>query len=77
MLSATQIIEGLDGTNAAARFFRVKPPSVTEWLKNGAIPQDKLIRQAARLERRIPGFSRRQQFPDEYLEIWPELGQEA
>jgi DNA-binding transcriptional regulator YdaS (Cro superfamily) len=77
MLSASQIVNGLDGTSAAARFFGVKPPSVSEWVKNGAIPEDKLIRKAASLERRVEGFHRRTQFPDCYQEIWPELADRA
>lgn len=73
MLSASEIIERLNGTNAAARFFGVKPPSVTEWVRNGAIPEDKLIRKAALLEQCVLGFSRRDQFPATCDEIWPEL----
>lgn len=74
MISATELIEGLGGTNAAARFFGVKPPSVTAWSKAGVIPEDKLIRKAAALERALPGrFSREDQWPDECREIWPEL----
>lgn len=79
MLTASEIVEGLGRTNAAARFFDVKPPSVTEWIKKGAIPDEKLIRRAGALERALPGrFSRRTQWPDCYHEIWPELatGQE-
>lgn len=74
MLTATQIVAHLSGTNAAARFFGVKPPSVTAWMKKGEIPEGKLLRKAAALERCIPGlFSRRDQWPHEYGEIWPEL----
>lgn len=73
MLTAFEIVEGLRGTNAAARFFGVKPPSVTEWVKNGAIPEDKLIRKAALLEEHVAGFTRRDQFPSICEEIWPEL----
>ena len=77
MLSASEIVEGLDGTNAAARFFGVKPPSVSEWVKRGLIPEDKLIRKAAALERELPGrFDRRTQWPDTFREIWPELGEQ-
>lgn len=75
--TAAQIVAGLGGTNAASRFFGVKPPSVTEWVKNAAIPEDKLIRKAALLEQTLPEFSRRAQFPDKYGEIWPELGREG
>lgn len=77
MLSAHEIVVRLEGTNAAARFFGVKPPSVTEWVRNGAIPEDKLIRRAAALERCIPSFSRQDQFPQSFQEIWPELAEKA
>lgn len=77
-MNAAEIVKALDGTNAAARFFGVRPPSVTEWCKNGVIPDDRLIRKAALLERRLPGmFSRREQWPDTHHEIWPELGTPA
>ena len=73
MLSAPQIVDALGGTNAAARFFGVKPPSVTEWLRNGVIPEDKLLRRAAVLEQQVPGFTRQGQFPEVWSDIWPEL----
>jgi len=73
MRSAAEIIDHLGGTNEAARFFGVKPPSVTGWVRNGVIPEDRLIRKAAALEKAIPGFTRRDQFPVTYHEIWPEL----
>lgn len=73
-MSAADIVGALQGTNAAARFFGVKPPSVTEWLRNGVIPEDKLVRRAAQLEKELPGrFSRVGQWPEIYQEIWPEL----
>ena len=76
--SASQIVERLGGTNKAARFFSVRPPSVSEWVKKGEIPDDRLIKNAARLERALPGeFSRVAQWPDDWREIWPELASEA
>lgn len=78
MLNAAEIVEGLEGTNAAARFFGVSPPSVSEWLKKGAIPEDKLIRRAALLEGRLPGrFSRQAQWPETFQEIWPEIARQG
>jgi DNA-binding transcriptional regulator YdaS (Cro superfamily) len=78
MLNAAEIVEALDGTNAAARFFGVKPPSVSEWVKKGEIPEDKLIKKAASLERALNGkFTRRSQWPDTFGEIWPELERRA
>jgi len=78
MLTATEIVAGLDGTNATARFFGVKPPSVSKWVKQGEIPEDKLIRRAVELERRLPGqFTRQGQFPNIFREIWPELAATA
>jgi hypothetical protein len=73
MLNAVEIVGDLGGTNAAARFFGVQPPSVSEWVKKGEIPEDKLIRKAATLEKQLPRFHRRSQWPETYHEIWPEL----
>lgn len=74
MRTAAEIVSDLGGTNEAARFFGVKPPSVTDWVKKGEIPDDRLVRKAAKLEERLPGkFSRRTQWPQEFAEIWPEL----
>ncbi len=73
MLNASEIVDGLKGTNAAARFFGVQPPSVSEWVKKGVIPDDRLLRKAALLEECCPGFSRRTQWPDAFRQIWPEL----
>lgn len=33
--SATQVIDALGGTAAVARIFNVKPPSVSDWKKDG------------------------------------------
>lgn len=73
MLTAAEIIDRLDGTNAAARFFGVAPPSVSEWVRKGCIPEDRLIRKAALLEQRVEGFDRRTQWPESFRDIWPEL----
>lgn len=77
MLTASEIVSALNGVNAAARFFGVRPPSVTDWVKNGEIPRERLVIMAARLEGKVNGFSRQTQFPTEYAEIWPELAKEA
>lgn len=34
-LTADEIIDALGGTSETARFFGIKPPSVSEWRKNG------------------------------------------
>lgn len=72
--TAKEIIERLEGTNAAARFFEVRPPSVSGWLRQGRIPDERLVIYAAELEHKTAGwFSRRQQWPERYAAIWPEL----
>lgn len=74
MLTASQIVEILGGTNATARFFGVKPPSVCKWVTNGVIPEGKLLKRAAALERSYPDrFSRQSQWPSDCHEIWPDL----
>jgi hypothetical protein len=78
MLNASEIVAALGGTNAAARFFGVSPPSVSEWVKKGEVPEDKLIKKAASLEQRLPDrFSRRSQWPNSFQEVWPELERRA
>ena len=72
--SAAEIVKILGGVNATARFFGLKPPSVTEWVKVGTVPEERLIPKAALIEALSKGeFTRAAQFPDRYLEIWPEL----
>lgn len=39
--SPDEIIDALGGTSEVAKMFQIKPPSVSEWRKNG-IPKDKL-----------------------------------
>ena len=72
--TASEIVKALGGTNAAARFFGVRPPSVSGWLRADLIPDERLIPYAAKLERQ-PGieFSRLAQWPERAAEIWPEL----
>lgn len=38
---ARRIVGGLGGPAKAARFFEIKPPSITDWLKKG-VPQARL-----------------------------------
>lgn len=66
-----KIIDELGGTKVLAEFFNIRPPSVSEWRKNG-IPKDRLICLAPMCEQR--GFaSRKTLFPEEWRRIWPEL----
>mgnify|MGYP000470406048 CR=1 FL=1 len=74
MLKAPEIIALLGGPHAAGRFFGVKPPSVMGWIESGVIPEGRLLKRAGALERLHPGvFSRRDQWPGEFAEIWPEM----
>ncbi|WP_418132515.1 hypothetical protein ABL849_17405 [Variovorax sp. 375MFSha3.1] len=72
--SAQEIVTALGGTNSAARFFGVKPPSVSGWLTKNVIPDERLMPFAARLEIALPGqFRRIDQWPDTARDIWPDL----
>jgi hypothetical protein len=72
--SAHDVISLIGRPSDAARFFQVKPPSVAEWIDKGVIPEDRLIRYAARLEAKSHGrFSRVDAFPHDFHLIWPEL----
>jgi hypothetical protein len=67
-------IEGLGGTNAVAELAKVRPPSVSGWRVSKRIPDDKLMRLAPIAEQR--GIAtRRELFPLDYAEIWPELAE--
>lgn len=73
--TATAIVQALGGTNKAARFFGVRPPSVSNWLEKDVIPDERLIPFAARLEKETAGqFSRIQYWPEQAEQIWPDLG---
>ena len=72
--TAQEIVNALGGTNSAARFFGVKPPSVSGWLTKNVIPDERLMPFAARLEIAIPGqFRRVDQWPERAGEIWPDI----
>lgn len=38
-IDITEVIAALDGTSAVARICNVKPPSVSEWRRNGRFPE--------------------------------------
>lgn len=70
-MTPEKIIDGLGGTSAVARFFDIRPPSVSDWKKSG-IPDDKLIRLAPLVEQK--GIATRKElFPNDWHLIWPEL----
>lgn len=70
-----EIIQLLGGVNAVARMLDIKPPSVSDWLKDG-IPEGRLRDLAGQIEIKSAGrFSRRTRWPDKYAFYWPELAQ--
>ena len=70
-----EIIHLLGGVNAVARMLDIKPPSVSDWLKDG-IPEGRLRDLAGQIEIKSDGkFSRRERWPDKYAFYWPELAQ--
>lgn len=72
-MSPPELIDLLGGTNAVARRLGIKPPSVSEWRKNG-MPDDKLILLAVDIERASRGAVRRWHLrPGDWHRIWPEL----
>ncbi len=77
MMSASEIIDVLGGTNSVAAMLGIRPPSVSEWKKAG-IPEDKLIRLGATIEKATGGACHRRDLrPDDWQIIWPELAQET
>lgn len=71
-MNAIELIEALGGTAAVAELSGVKPPSVSGWKETGRIPDDKLIRIAPIAEARGIA-SRKELFPTDWQDIWPEL----
>jgi len=73
-MTSSEMIDALGGTTAVAKILNIKPPSVHGW-RAGGIPADKLIRLAPVLERE--GIAtRRDLFPDDWADIWPELAEQ-
>lgn len=70
-MNSSEMIDRLGGTTVVAKLLKVKPPSVHAW-RAGTIPADKLIRLAPVLERKGV-VTRRELFPDDWAEIWPEM----
>lgn len=75
-MDAKELIEKLGGTAAVAALAGVKQPSVSGWKESGRVPDDKLIRLAPIAEAR--GIvTRKELFPNDYADIWPELAPQA
>lgn len=74
-MSPNDLIESLGGTCAVARFFNIKPPSVSGWKADG-IPKDRLICMAPILEEKGVA-SRKELLPDDWHMIWPDLKETA
>jgi len=70
--TSSELIDKLGGPAAVAKMLGIKPPSVVGWRANG-IPDDKLIRLAPTCEKL--GIASRQELrPNDWQQIWPELG---
>ena len=77
-ITAGKIIDILGGTFAVARVLNIKPPSVSDWRSANAIPDDKLVRLAVKIEGVTNSAITRQiLFPDDWETIWPELAQQG
>lgn len=75
-MDATKLIEALGGTFAVAALVGIKPPSVSGWKDANRIPDNQLIRLAPVAEARGV-VTRKQLFPNDWQDIWPELGKPA
>lgn len=76
MRTAKELIKVLGGASSVARILGIKEPSVFEWKKNNSIPEGRLIRLAPILEKKTNNeINRKNLFPDNYHEIWPELSE--
>ena len=69
----SEIIDILGGTTKVAKICGISPAGVAQWRTNG-VPQDKLMFLAAQLEKKSEGkYNRKELFPINWHEIWPEL----
>ena len=68
-MNDVQLIEALGGVSAVARLLDITPASVSGW---NAIPPDRKIRLAVIAED-LGIATRKELFPDNYQDIWPEL----
>lgn len=71
IITPEKLISGLGGTLLVAKFLNLKPPSVSDWKRNG-IPRGRLIELAPIAEQKGV-ITRQQLFPNDYWRIWPEL----
>lgn len=72
-MTDAEIIELLGGITVVARYFDIKPPSVSGWIETG-IPEVRLMALAPQLELRSNGrFTRKARWPESYAFFWPEL----
>jgi hypothetical protein len=71
-LDVARFIDDLGGTIAVAALLHIRAPSVSGWKEKERIPDDKLIRLAPVSEARGIA-SRKDLFPTDYADIWPEL----
>lgn len=72
-MDPNSLIDAFGGPGAVARLLGIRQPSVSEWRHRG-IPVDKKIRLACIAEQR--GIAtRRELFPEDFHEIWPELAE--
>jgi len=74
-MTSSEFIDRLGGTAEVARLCGISKPSVSGW-RNASIPADKLIRLAPIAEKRGVA-TRKELFPKDYQEIWPELAEAA
>lgn len=72
-ITASEAIDILGGTTAAARLLNIKPPSVHEWRQKG-IPDGRMPEIAPLVEAASGGrWKRWDLLPTTWHRIWPEL----
>jgi hypothetical protein len=72
-LTPNQIIDLLGGTKQVSTMAKVSQAAVTHW-RTGDIPEGKLIKLAAAIEKKTCGLvGRKTLFPHDWQKIWPEL----
>lgn len=71
-MNIRDLVDQLGGQAQVARMMNLRAPSVNEWVKQDKIPKFSRVLLAVKAEE-LGVITRKQLFPNDYQDIWPEL----